>query len=370
MTSPPLVEVNLLWLRPGLVGGTETYATELLAALADDENAAHRLRLVVTTEFLAAYPLLGERFEYRVGDGRGGRVGRVLRERRSFGLAEVAAEHHLGSTVAAAGAARRCVTIYDLQALDLPGYFHPAKRRFLRHALPRAVERSELVCVMSRWVADRLIDVLGVEPSRCRVVPPAFPDSGDSDVGLAASRERPFLLYPAVTWPHKRHHLVIRVIERLADHDLDLVLTGGPGPAHAEVMAAIEASRARDRISHLGRVNAAELDRLYRSAQALVMPSEYEGFGQPVIEAMLRGCPVVSSGHGALGEVVGQGGLVVGDDIDDWVAAIGRVRGPDRSTLVERGRTRAADFTPVAAARAQAAVYAELTGPSPSGGAD
>ncbi len=362
-----MIEVNLLWLRPGRVGGTETYSTQLLEAIASADRSIPPIRLVVTREVAQAHAGLIDRFEHRLVDGPGGRWGRVFRERRSFGGADVRAEHHLGGTVAGAKPTQRCVTIYDVQALDLPENFDPLKRRFLRHALPRAVSRSQIVCVMTRWVGDRLAERLGTDPEQCRVVPPAFGEPVEPRDVEQPPLDRPYLLFPAVTWPHKRHHMAIRLMERIADRELNLVLTGGEGPAHGDVMAAIDASSARDRVTHLGRVSAARLERLYRSAEALVMPSMYEGFGQPAIEAMQRGCPVISSGHAALPEVVGEGGMVVGDDIDEWVAAIERARGSERDQLIARGRARAAEFTPAAAAAAQLGVYDELIGIADAG---
>lgn len=352
------VLLNLLWLRPGLVGGTERYVTSLLEAI-DGETAG--LRLLVGTDLLTRHRLLIERFAHEVHDTRWGRPGRVGAERRLFRRTEAAGVHHLGGTVAAGSAVPTAVTIYDLQVFDHPDYFHPLKRRYLGWAIPRAVERADLICVMSEFVAESLGVRLGVARERCRVVPPAIahvPAVGSSVA--AQARARPYLLFPAMTWPHKRHRFLIEVIEKLTD--LDLVFTGAEGPVHQEVMAAAAASSAAGRIHHLGRVSSQELSDLYSGARAVVFPSEYEGFGQPVLEAMAHGCPVVTSAHAALREAAGDAGIVLPDDPEAWAEAILSLESDTdrRRELVDRGIDRAATFSPASAASAQLGVYDEL----------
>jgi glycosyltransferase involved in cell wall biosynthesis len=350
------VLLNLLWLRPGLVGGTERYVTELLGALAP----ALGVRLVVRPEMLEHHGALVGRFAHEVREPRWGRPGRVWAERRRFAEAAVAV-HHLGGTVAARSASPTAVTIYDLQVFDHPEFFHPLKRRYLLRMVPNAVERADLICVMSDYVADSLGRHLGVDRERCRVVPPAIsapPVPAETSEPAVASR--PYVLFPAMTWPHKRHRFLVEVVEKLPD--VDLVLTGGEGPAHAEVMSAVSSSAASSRIRHLRRVPAETLAQLYRGALVVAFPSAYEGFGQPVLEAMAHGCPVLTSEHAALPEAAGDAALVLADDVQLWVEAIETLQsdGAHRAELIGRGITRAASFTPAAAAAAQLAVYDEL----------
>ena len=95
-------------------------------------------------------------------------------------------------------------------------------------------------------------------------------------------------------------------------------------------------------------------------AHALVFPSEYEGFGAPVIEAMQLGVPVVTSDRTCLPEVVADAGIVLSIQEDLW-AAVPDLVNARRSDLVERGKRRVADFSVLASGEALADAYRRLS---------
>ena len=88
------------------------------------------------------------------------------------------------------------------------------------------------------------------------------------------------------------------------------------------------------RVVRPGRVPAADRDGLIALAEALVFPSEYEGFGAPVVEAMALGTPVVCSDQAALAEVVGDAGIVLPRDVDAWAGALDEVAAATADALV------------------------------------
>lgn len=102
---------------------------------------------------------------------------------------------------------------------------------------------------------------------------------------------------------------------------------------------------------------------LYGGASALLLPSKYEGFGLPALEAMACGCPVLASRAGSLPETVGEAGLLLPpDDVGEWRGAALRVARDDalRRELIEKGRARALRFSWDECARQTLAVYARV----------
>ena len=139
---------------------------------------------------------------------------------------------------------------------------------------------------------------------------------------------RQSILYPAITYPHKDHETLIEAFSRLAPSrpDLTLVLAGGRGPAELDVTRAIGASGVAAQIRRTGRVPWPDLRGLYAGATAVAVPSRFEGFGAPALEAMAAGVPVAVADATALPYVVGEAGLKVPvGDAAAWADALGRV---------------------------------------------
>ena len=357
------VTINLLWLRPGLVGGSERYATQLLKSLSQVKDRP-AIELVVSAETNKRHPFLGHHFAIDQQKVRWGRIGRILKERRMFGSDRGSQlVHHPGGTIPISNRdIKSVVTIYDIQYRDIPGNFSAAKRMFLNSAIPRSLDAADLVCVPSKFCADSLYRHFGFPKERCRLVSPSFDTHVSNNQQRTDSPMGKFLLYPAVTWPHKSHKFLIELMERM--NDVRLVFTGAQGPSHGEVLDAMKHSSATDQIVHLGVVDDQQLDALYRQALCLVFPSRYEGFGQPIIEAMARGCPVIASQCAAIPETIGNGGITIPLDVDRWTDAVQQLLRPERRTeLIESGLRRASDFSSEHSSTAQLAVYRELLNP-------
>jgi glycosyltransferase involved in cell wall biosynthesis len=163
-------------------------------------------------------------------------------------------------------------------------------------------------------------------------------------------------VYPAITHPHKGHRLLVEMLAELATDHL-LVLVGGEGAAEPDVRRAIAATGTERRVVRTGRVPEADRDALVAGARALVFPSEYEGFGAPLVEAMMLGTPVVCSDHPAIREVVAGAGIVVTERSGvAWAEAVRAVE-HDRERLIGAGVARADAFTVRHSGEALAAAY-------------
>jgi glycosyltransferase involved in cell wall biosynthesis len=195
------------------------------------------------------------------------------------------------------------------------------------------------VIAISEHGRETLIERLSLSPERVRTIHLGVDLERFSPAAVA---REPFVLYPANRWPHKNHERLFRSMELLPE--LRLVLTGYDGPA-------------REGVESLGRVSHDELVDLYRRASALVFPSRYEGFGQPVLEALACACPVACSDLPPLREVAGDAAVYFDPDDPESIAA------GVREAIARGGASgpaRAAQFSWDETARRHDAVYREL----------
>ena len=384
--SPSRVLVNLCWLLPGVVGGSEESTTDALRALLATRDGEFELELAVLPAFTAAHPDLAGALRCHVAPfGQGSKARRVLLEQTWLaGLTRRRRPdlvHHAGGVVPLVHPGATVVTIHDLQPLEHPENFGWVKRNYLGAMIGRSARAARVVCVPSRFTADRVVELLGITPDRVVVVPwPVAQRAGTPDAAPAGPEGlypgwrpgRRFVLYPAITYPHKRHGLLLDAFAELAEQmpELDLVLTGVSGPCEEDLAAAIDARGLRPRVARLGRVPLARLERLYRAAALVALPSNYEGFGLPALEAMTAGVPVVAAAEGSLIELLPRAWTVSGDDPTVWAAALARVLGltpAQRTERVHTGEAIAASFTPARTATALASAYRmALDGPPPT----
>jgi glycosyltransferase involved in cell wall biosynthesis len=355
------IAVNLLWCVPGDVGGSEEYLVRQLLGLAE-VSPRFRPTLYVVDGFLEAHPDLAALFPTKVAGFDGAsRPRRVVGEVTWFHRQASSADlrHHGGGTAPLGATRPYLLTIHDLQYRTYPEYFSRKKRIYLGAVIGRSVRTAAAVTVPSEYVRGSVIAAYGVDPPNVIVVPHGFEPDLLRDVTDESELRRrfslgdgPVIVYPAVTNHHKNHRFLIDLLgSRWRDPDLRLVLIGGSGTAEQEVQAATD-----QRIRRLGRVTAADRNGLLKMAEAMVFPSQYEGFGAPLIEAMALGCPVVASDSTCIPAIVGGAGLVLPLAIDAWSDALDRVR-VQRATMVAAGLSRAEAFTAGVSGAALAAAY-------------
>jgi glycosyltransferase involved in cell wall biosynthesis len=344
------IGISLLTLVPGVVGGSETYARELVRALGRVGELDYRVFTPRIVDDLDGQPIRS----YRARRSMRGRVaamsGALVRPapiKRELRLDELDAIH-FPLTVMLPRVERppAVVSLLDIQHVFFPEFFSRAELAYRRFAYGWSLRRARTVIAISQHVKETLVEWMGIDAGRIEVIHLGL----DHDLFRPGEEPRePFLLYPANPWPHKNHQGLFDAFERLRQRrpELRLVLTG----TGLERLTLPYGVRAR------GRVPREELASLYRRASALVFPSLYEGFGQPPLEAMASGCPVACSTAGSLPEVCGNAARYFDPrSVDEMVEAISTVLdSPDG--LVQRGLERAALFTWDACARSHDRVY-------------
>jgi glycosyltransferase involved in cell wall biosynthesis len=174
----------------------------------------------------------------------------------------------------------------------------------------------------------------------------------------------PHFLYVGALAASKNLPFLIDAFGR-SDAEADLVLAGRPGQDFPALQEAVARSGRRERIRLVHDASDADLDRLYRSALALVHPSRYEGFGFTPLEAMARGCPVLASDIPAVREISGEGALLVPlDDAPAWASGLTRLAADAalRDDLRERGAATVARYSWEATARGLVDLFRRVAG--------
>jgi glycosyltransferase involved in cell wall biosynthesis len=361
------VGINLLWLVPGVVGGSETYTVRLLKGLAERLSNIE-YTLFALPEFRRAHSDLAKTFEtvYAPVSGRS-KPTRVLAGENTWLAAQCRKRkmdlvHHAGGIVPLVRTARPVLTIHDLQYLYYPEYFTRSKLAYLNRMVPRSAEAARLVLTPSEFSRRTVIERLGIDPSIVIVVPhgisPTREVEAAPDVRSRYGIEGPFFLYPAATYPHKNHLVLIEALAKLVrvHPGATLVLTGSKGSTMWATARSMEGRIADEirrlgvsgRVKGLGYVSHRDLEALYSQAVAVTFPSHFEGFGAPVLEAMSRGAPVIAANTTALPEVVGDAGYLVSpDSADDWYQAMRDLMEDEDLRLIysKAGPERAGQFT-------------------------
>lgn len=251
--------------------------------------------------------------------------------------------------------------VHDLAFERHPDAYTVVDRAYLRLSTRWAVMRCRLLIAVSESTKQDLVEIYGVSPDRIRVVPlgisrPAgatAPAARLTQLGLDGT----FVLQVGRVEPRKNQTAALAAVERL--DGVTLVIAG-----QERDRALSEQLRNSTHSRVLGSVDQPTLELLYKRAAAVVVPSLYEGFGLPVLEAMARGKVVVAAKSSSLPEVAGEAALYFHPSADsEHVAAVlGVALGDEtlRTRLVRAAKARAANFTWERTAAGIAAVINEV----------
>lgn len=218
----------------------------------------------------------------------------------------------------------KATVIHDLTYIYYPEAVEKANLPHLRRVVPRSVKQADFIITVSESIKSELVSELGVDPSLCVVTPIPPSDifrTRASQEMLDAVREKykigakKYIFFIGNFEPRKNLTSLIHAYRALPEKirsEYQLILAGGKGwssePTQKELDKAV---RAGESVKHIGYVDDADRPALYQAASLFVMPSLYEGFGIPILEAMLSDCPVIAADVPVLREAGGNAATYV-----------------------------------------------------------
>lgn len=259
------------------------------------------------------------------------------------------------------------VTIYDLSFIEFPDLYPAAQRRYLMNETAHSCDHAARLIAISESGRRDIHRHYGVPLERIDVITP-----GAAEVyrplpaeQVAAFRQRQnlpgaFFLHVGTLQPRKNIPVLLEALAQLNRPDAHLVLVGGKGWIYDDIFERVASLGLRERVRFAGYANDEDVPLWYNAAAALVLPSLYEGFGMPVVEALACGTPVIASDSSSLPEAGGEVALYF-DPRDAAALAAQMARVLDDPATRQRARAEgprhAARFSWARAGEQLAAVY-------------
>ncbi|MDD2889020.1 MAG: glycosyltransferase family 1 protein [bacterium] len=314
------IGINLLFLLPNEVGGTETYSVELLRKiLALKHNFILFTNSLNHDIFLDSPNIQKKMIKYSARN----KFIRVFHEQHT--IPKLCKKYNIdilfspGYTSPINIRCATVVTIPDLQYKHYSHYFSIFKRFFWEITIPRSIKRCERVVTISNNSLKELKKFFPKYSSKYRMVYPAVRDKWigykfDKDsiekTKIKYNLTKPYLLSVATMLPHKNLYTLLKAFSLTIKEfpNLELLLVG-KGSKNKKCSKLIKELNIENNVKSLGYVNACELPVLYKEAAVYAFPSLFEGFGFPLVEAQNFGCPVVSSINTCLPEIGKDGAL-------------------------------------------------------------
>jgi glycosyltransferase involved in cell wall biosynthesis len=331
-----------------LMTGVQRYAQEIVASLdeicSENPDIARRLRMQLVLPPGAEVKTALSKIEIRRTSFGSGHAwdqfvlplyagSRVL-SLGNFG--PVVGQHHI-------------VCIHDANVFIQPESYSRAFGLAYRTLLPLIGKRASRVATVSRFSADMLVKYGVCRREKLFIAPNGHEhalrwDAGRAQIPLLNALKRPYVLLLGSSAKHKNIDVILEQAQGLDEAGIDIVVVG----AASSIFSASTSDFQRSNIHQAGYAGDDDLAALYEGALCLVFPSNTEGFGIPPLEAMARGCPVISSNAASLVEVGGDAVAYVDPDGGGgWREAIIGLSGNEalRATMAEAGRKRAALFS-------------------------
>lgn len=327
------IGISAIGFMPGKMGGTETYLRNLMHSFQRlDHDNSYKI-IFDTPNNRGEFSLVNSSFGIKTFNytkpSFGWLVRGVLRNtikidifKRALDDLKLDVIHYPFTVLSPMGLKTPTVlTFWDMQHDFHPEFFSDEELKKRRAVYKPSAELATRIIVSAEFTKTCLVEKYGIDDRKIDVVYTGYGSEyqviDDTDalesVKVKYGLNRPFLYYPAATWPHKNHKTLLAALKILKDRnafDGMLVLTGIAKQGQDEILGEIGRLGLSEVVKLLGYLPYEDLPYLYNIARALVFPSLFEGFGIPLVEAMACGCPVVCSNMTSLPEVVGDAGIL------------------------------------------------------------
>ena len=325
------IGINLTAFTPGEMGGSETYVRQLIHHL-QQVDRDHNYTLFCNPQYEKEFPLFNNSFKFvpssltphSLKDFVCGIIRHKLR--LAYNLMKLDVMHHPLYSFDPYGAKIPAVfTFYDMQHEFLPQFFSVDELKERKETYRPLTEQATRVITISQHVKKCLVDRYEIDQDKidvtylgCGAEYHAIEDRKALEVVKSKyALDKPFMFYPAATWPHKNHKKLLLALKMLKNNygfEGSLVLTGIAKQEHNEIFQQIDLLGIANDVILLGYIPYHELPYIYNMARLLVFPSLFEGFGIPLVEAMACGCPVVCSNVTSIPEIIGDAGIMFDPD--------------------------------------------------------
>ena len=334
------IAISLVWVRPGVMGGVESYTRNILDGLRNHTDKNEYILICSTDNH--------ESFEHYTEDSR---FKMVVCKLRSYNQRSLLSYEmfHLDQQVSSLGVEfcfipnsripalihknKYIITIHDLQPLHYPEYFSRWKNLWLKFLWPRCVSYSEHMIAISHYVKKDILEHFPTDEKKITVIynsilPSTEYNSWD-DVSKKYGIEKDKYFYTICSMVEHKNIMTLFKLMELDNKpdslkDFKLVVSGVGGRDKARIESYMKEHNLYDRCIFTGFIDNGTRNTLIKNCSYFLFPSIFEGFGMPIIEAMELGAKVITTKETSIPEVSKNKCLYVNDPFDtqEWLTMI------------------------------------------------
>lgn len=350
------IGINLLSIRPGKIGGGESFIRNLLDGFLNINDLQVEYFLLVPRNHIKFWCKYNNKSKFHIVScalNNNNAITRIFYE--TIFLNRILKKNNItllfnpvylksiiGKPIVP------CISvIHDLQALHYPGYFSKIKLIWLKYIWKHTIKISTKIVTTSNFVKNDILENFNIGESKIKVIyiPVIFKERYENFNKIAQKyklKKQDYYYTVSSMTPHKNLITLLKVIKKLKEKKLHfpqrLVVSGvGCGSRYnKELLKIAEDFKISENIIITGFISDIERNTLYKNAAVFLFPSIFEGFGMPPIEALIKGVPVVTTKKTSIPEVTKNKAIYVDDpfNVDEWISKIKYAINSNRRAII------------------------------------